>query len=48
MKKAPMAPAQLGAAIGLPPGKKFSVKNLAKLKRPRGGKTAPAIGGQVC
>ncbi len=37
-KKPPMAPAAIGDAIGLPKGKKFSVRNLARLKK--GGRAA--------
>jgi len=35
-----MAPAQIASAIGLPPGKRFSIKNMARLKKPRAAKPA--------
>ncbi|MDP9024313.1 MAG: hypothetical protein M3N13_02910 [Candidatus Eremiobacteraeota bacterium] len=37
-QKPPMQMAQIGAAIGMPPGKKMSVRNLARLKPGKPGK----------
>jgi hypothetical protein len=38
--KNPARVAEIGAAVGLPPGKKMSVRNLARLKPGRGSRVA--------